>query len=322
MKVKNHIKTNFYRTRRNSFSRFLSLMIMSLLGVLVFVGLTSTSPDMLNTLDKFFDEKNTYDIKIISTLGLTDDDIEALNNLDELLDIEGTYSHDVLIENADTESVLNISSLPKKINELELLEGRLPENDNEIVVEKNFLTKLDYKLNDKLILKDDNFNEKEVTIVGTIRSTLYYSNTAINQNRGATTIGTGTINYYSYMLPTNFKTDFYTNIYITVKNAKNEITNKSKYKNLIENAISQIENIKSSQEENRYNNIYQEAHNKILSEEEKANTKLKSAKLQLDDAKIKLDNAKKELDLAQNQLSSSKKQLNNAYNEIKTAKRN
>lgn len=313
---KNHIKTNSYRTIKKSFPRFLSLMVMSLLGVLVFVGLSATSPDMLNTLDKFFDETNAYDIKIISTLGLTEDDINSLKDIDTVEDIEGTYSKDILIQNDDTESVLNISSLPKKINELELIEGRLPEQDNEIVVEKNFLTKLGFNLNDKLILNDDTFKNKEVIIVGTVRSPLYYSNTAINQNRGTTTIGTGTINYYSYILSSNFDVDYYTNIYITVKNAKQETTSKDKYNKIIEDTLTKIENIKTSQEQNRYNNIYNEANDKIITEEEKVNKELKDAKVKLDDAKSKLDKAKKELDSAKNQLSSSKKQLDNAYSEL------
>jgi len=95
---KNHIKTNSYRTIKKSFPRFLSLMIMSLLGVLVFVGLTATSPDMLNTLDKFFDDKNTYDIKLLSTFGLTEDDLNALKDIDTIEDIEGIYSKDILIQ--------------------------------------------------------------------------------------------------------------------------------------------------------------------------------------------------------------------------------
>ena len=164
--MKNHIRTNTNRTIRKSFPRFLSLVVMSLLGVLVFVGLSATSPDMLNTLDNFFDKKNTYDIKIISSMGLTDNDINALKNIDNILDVEGTYSKDILIEKDDTEFVLNISSLPNTINELELLEGRLPENNNEIVVEKNFLTKLGYSINDIITLNDESFIKKEAKIVG------------------------------------------------------------------------------------------------------------------------------------------------------------
>lgn len=314
--MKNHIITNTSRTIKKSFPRFLSLVIMSLLGVLVFVGLTATSPDMVKTLDKFFDDKNTYDIKIISSMGLTNDDIDALKKLDKILDVEGTYSKDLLIKNDYSEFVLNVSSLPNTINKLDLLEGHLPENDNEIVVEKNFLSKLNYKLNDTIYLDDESFISKEVKIVGTIRSPLYYSNTAINQNRGSTNIGTGTINYYSYMNSSNFNLDYYTNIYLTIKNAKEETTSKNSYNNLIESAISDLENIKSNQEDNRYNSIYNDANAEITTEEEKANTELKNAKEKLDAAKKELDKAKKELDKTNKQLSTFKQELAKARIEL------
>lgn len=318
--MKNHIITNTTRTIRKAFPRFLSLVIMSLLGVLVFVGLSATSPDMVITLDKFFDAKNTYDIKIISSMGLTDDDIIALKKLDKILDVEGTYSKDLLIKKDDTEFVLNVSSLPNTINDLELLEGHLPKNDNEIVVEKNFLSKLGYKINDTIYLDDDTFINKEVKIVGTIRSPLYYSNTAINQNRGTTNIGTGTINYYSYTKSSNFDVDYYTNIYLTIKSAKEKTTSTNSYNNLIEEALSEIENIKASQEENRYNTLYKDANNEIASEEENAKNKLEDAKKELDDAKKELDKAKKELDRTSKQLSTFKQELTNAKKEIEKGK--
>ena len=60
MKNKNRLKTNSNRTIKKAFPRFLSLIIMSLLGVMVYVGLLSISPDMLSTLDNYYDTKNVY----------------------------------------------------------------------------------------------------------------------------------------------------------------------------------------------------------------------------------------------------------------------
>lgn len=318
--MKNHIITNTNRTIKKSFPRFLSLVVMSLLGVLVFVGLNATSPDMVYTLDKFFDDYNTYDIKIISNMGLTDNDIDTLKKLDKNIDVEGTYSKDLLIIKDDTEFVLNVSSLPVNINKLEVLEGHLPENDNEIVVEKNFLSKLGYKIDDIIYLDDDTFINKEVKIVGTIRSTLYYSNSAINQNRGTTTVGTGTINYYSYTKPSNFDIDYYTNIYLTVKSAKEKTTSTNTYNKLIEEAINDIEDIKSSQEKNRYDSIYNEANNEIISEEDKVNKELEESEEKLDSAKKDLDQAKKELDKTDKQLATFKQELTKAKKELDQGK--
>ena len=78
---KNRLNTNSIRTIKKAFPRFLSLIVMSLLGVMVFVGLLATSPDMLATLDNYYDKQNVYDLKILSTMGLIEDDIESLKKI-------------------------------------------------------------------------------------------------------------------------------------------------------------------------------------------------------------------------------------------------
>lgn len=320
MKKKNRLLTNTLRTIKKTFPRFLSLIIMSLLGVLVFVGLTATSPDMVATIDKYFDKYNTYDINVVSSMGLTDKDISSLKKITNIQDIEGSYSEDVLVKKDDVEYVLKVSSLPTKINTLHIITGRLPENDNEIVVEENFLTNLDYKLNDKITLNSDNFIEKEVTIVGTVSSSLYFNNVEVNQNRGSTTIGTGTINYYSYVKPSNFNTDYYTNIYLTVKKAKEETTSSSSYLSLIEDLTNELNKIKDTEENRRYQDLYTKAEDEINKNEAQANQEFADAKKELDQAKEELSEGKKELDQVAKTLSSTKKQLNAAKKEITNGK--
>ena len=79
---KDRINTSSIREIKHSFKRFLSLLVMSMLGVLVFVGLKMAAPDMMKSLDKYYDDNNFYDIKIVSTLGLTNDDIKGMSKHD------------------------------------------------------------------------------------------------------------------------------------------------------------------------------------------------------------------------------------------------
>lgn len=317
---KNHIKTNSFRTIKKSFPRFLSLIVMSMLGTMVYIGLQATSPDMLKTLDNYWDDTNTYDIKIISSKGLISDDIEELKKVKNIKDVEGIYSKDVLIENGNEQYVLNVSSLPTIINNIELIDGRLPKKENEIVVEENFILKNDYQIGDIIILDNTELNTKEATIVGTIKSPLYFNNAKVNQNRGTTLIGTGIINYYSYMLSSNFNVDYYTAIYLTIKNAKQEITSKESYEKLVTTAQKNIDKIKSAQEENRYNNIYEEANKELIDKENEATKKLNNAKKKLDDTKETLAKSKKELDNAKNELDKAKKQLSTAKKQLDNSK--
>lgn len=321
MKRKNHINTNSSRTIKKTFPRFLSLIVMSLLGVMVFTGLQATSPDMLHTLDNYYDKQNVYDIKVISSMGLVKEDLNALDKIEGIKDVEGIYSKDILLHDKEAEYVINISSLPSKINKVEVIEGKLPTKDNEIVIEENFLKDTGHKIGDKITIEEDTFNNQELTIVGTILSPLYFNNTDVNQTRGASTLGTGSVNYYSYVLPTNFNQDYYTTIYLTIDSAKEEVTSKDKYIDIIDIKTKDINKIKSIQEDNRYNSIYQEGLSEIEKEEQEALEELDSAKEELDDAKKELNSAKKDLDKAKKELNKAKKELDTAKKELEASKK-
>lgn len=289
--MKNRIITNSLRTIKKSFSRFVPLFFMSFLGVFVFAGLQSLKPDMLVTLDNYMDEHNIYDIKIVSTLGLTADDVNALKLVDGILDIEPTFSKDVIIKDVDNDIVINIETLPQEINTLSLITGRMPEEPKEIIVEDNFIKKTSYRLNDNLEIDNELYK-----IVGTVDSALYFSNDDLRQERGTTSIGSGTINYYSYVLEDNFNIDYYTGIYITVDKAKEELTSEDGYLKLIEKVTDNIEKIKTDRENERYSSIYNKALAEINKNEINIKKELTRANNKLEQAKKKLDDAKKDLE--------------------------
>ena len=72
---------------KNTYKRFLSILLMAFLGVGFFAGIRATSPDMVDTIDDYYNSHNMYDIQIISTLGLTNDDIEEISSRNQELKI-------------------------------------------------------------------------------------------------------------------------------------------------------------------------------------------------------------------------------------------
>ena len=140
------------RQIKNTFKRFLSIVAIVLLGVGFFAGITATSPDMKDTIDKYFDDEDVMDIEVISTLGLTDEDIEALKQVDGTKEVVGTYSIDATFSNDKKEYVVKIESMPDTINNVILKEGSLPQNADECVVESSLLTMTGYKIGDYITL--------------------------------------------------------------------------------------------------------------------------------------------------------------------------
>ena len=150
---------------------------MAFLGVGFFVGIRAASPDMIDTIDSYFDNQNVYDIKVLSTLGLTDEDITKLSNIEGVDKVYGEYSEDILINFEDTEIVTKVLSIDE-VNEVYLLEGRKPQRSNECLVENSFCVRTGKKIGDTILIEKDEdsiIKETEVTIVGTMNSPLYVS---------------------------------------------------------------------------------------------------------------------------------------------------
>ena len=318
--MKDRINTLSIREIKHSFKRFLSLIVMSMLGVLVFVGLKMSSLDMLKSLDTYYDNDNHYDIKIVSTLGLTKNDINKVKKIDGVKQVEGAYSKDVIINVNDDESVIKIIGIPKTINKVKNLKGKMPKENNEILVEQNMLDEQKLKIGDSISITDDDFKEKTFKIVGTIKSSMFISSTTGALNRGNTTLGSGHISYYTYCLNSNFNIDYYTEIYVTVNGAKKLITDSNKYNNITNKTFNKIDDIKSIQAQARYDEIYNKINDEIKSKENEGLSKLNAAKSKLDSANYQLVSNKKELDNASLMLDNAKKELDNNKNTLDNAK--
>ena len=119
---------------------------------------------------KHYDKNNVFDIEIVSNLGLTDNDIKALSNINNIDKIIGIYSKDEYLNTINEQYVIRLIGLNNNINNVYLEEGRLPKNNNEIVVEKALLKDNNIKINDNIIINNVNYK-----IVGAVLSPLYFS---------------------------------------------------------------------------------------------------------------------------------------------------
>ena len=303
------------------FKRFISILLIVLLGVGFFAGIKATSPDMKLTLDTYFDDKNVMDIQVISTLGLTDEDITELEKLDLIDDAQGTYQTDAMVTAGDKQFVVKLESLASSINDLQVTSGRLPENQNECVVEEAFLQGTEYNIGDTIKVQVDNITDddgndisvlktNDLQIVGTVRSPMY-----ISTDRGSTKLGSGVINYYLYVSPDNINTNINTNIYITVNGAKDLKCYDDKYEDLIEQAEDEIEKIADARKEARYNALYDKANQKLQDAKNEFETQKADGEKQLQDAENEINSAKQELENGRTEIAANRAKANNEFNE-------
>lgn len=206
------IKESFISIKKN-YKRYISLILIILLGVGFYAGIKASSPDMKDTLNHFYQQHNLYDFQLISELGILEEDIAGLQNAGYT--VEAIYSFDTVIKKQE-ENAVKVYSYDKnsKINTLTLIEGKYPQQENECVIEKNETTE-DFKIGDKLTVGQGNLNQKELTITGFIQSPIY-----ISQEKDSTNLLSGKIDYYLYTPKENFTDDYYSILYVDLDNEK------------------------------------------------------------------------------------------------------
>ena len=212
----NALSKDMFREIKNTLGRFFSLLIISALGASSVVGIQAASIDMQNIADKTYKEHNLYDIQIKSTIGFGEDDITALGSTVGVSAVMPTIIFDVFINTENENRALRTYALPDEINTIDLLDGRLPRNPGECVVERRLLDDGQLKIGDSIQLGLDDmndyftvFSDDSFTITGIISSPLY-----ISLERGNTVLGDGSLSYYMYLHPDSYRMDVFTDVYL------------------------------------------------------------------------------------------------------------
>lgn len=269
------------REIKSSFGRYIAILGIVALGVGFFSGLMVSEEAMLKTGDTYLNEQNFYDFRLMSTLGFDDDDVTALRDASGVTAADGAYQVDALVnDGGDEEKVGRFHSITADVNKLALKEGRLPENDNECVVDSSFyagssigdtVTVVDNNEKDTL----DGLSQHEMKIVGVVESPLY-----MRVGRYSSEIGSGEVEAIYYVPESVFTSEYYTEMYVSV-NTEGEI-----YSDAYDASIDDAEPTITKAAEDSVDGRYQEIVNEI-------NDGRKQAQDGLDQANTALETAKK-----------------------------
>ena len=314
------LRKEFWMEIRKSKSRFISILLIVALGVAFFSGIQASSPDMRYSGDAYYDESSLMDIKVVGTMGLTSDDVSSIESIDGIESAEGAWSTDVMCGEDQKQKVLHIESINDTVNKLDVQEGRLPEKSGEIFLDSTFASSNEYKVGDKVALREEGDSPvlvtTEYTVVGTGRSPLY-----ISFNRGNTTLGTGEVNGFGYVLPEDFDQEIYTQIYVTVHGAKGLTSYTDGYENLIAKIKGRVENIADDRCQIRLAAVKADAQEEINDAQKKLDDGKKEADEKLADAKEELDKGEKDLEDGRKEYEDGKSQLEDAKTELADGKK-
>ncbi len=306
----NRLLTDAFREIKNTKSRFISLLVLSALAVCFLAGLRATAPDMKRTADRYFDQQQLMDLRVVSTLALTDEDVAALAACDGVEAAQGAYTLDAILSGGEHDFIVKVHSLTDQVNLPRLREGRMPQKSDELLVEPLFVDQTGLGVGDRVSLDTgsgdfaDALRHKEFTIAGVADSPLY-----INMERGSSSLGTGRVLAFVLVPEDTFAMEFYTDAYLRMEGTAELLTYSDRYEDLMDQRFDAVQAIADQRAPMRREDIVQKANQKL----DDARQKLEDAKVeteqQLKDAKGKLDRARTDLDQGWQQYQDGQQEL-------------
>ena len=302
------------REIKSTLARYLAIFAIIALGVGFFAGLRISTDAMLKTADAYFQEKELYDFRLVSTLGLTREDVDAFAGLPGVEKSIGSVNADFLCRTEEGDIVLRAHLLTEELNRLDLTAGRLPGAGDECMLDALFFG--EECLGTVLTFSEENTEETRssfaydaYTVVGLVNAPYY-----ANFERGTSALGQGKLAGFIYLPAEGFDTEIYTEIFL-------RLTERGKlYSDAYEAAVDGMEPAVADLLEQRAQLRHDDLESDALSRIEDAQAELDEgrdtyrrertdAETELDEALEELNSARTELDEGWDQLSAGKEDL-------------
>ena len=309
---------DIFREIKISLGRFLSILCIVAIGVAFFAGIKASAPDMKNSADTYFDKYNVQDIQVYSTIGLTKKDVADIKKIKGVKSVQPSFSMDTLSQIDSTQMVIKVISygIDQKMNKIRVVEGRMPERENECLVEASSATNKLYgtfHIGDTIKLQSGtdealskSLKHTKYKIVGTC-----YNPNYLSYEKGSSNIGSGTVNSFIYIQNTNVLKDYYTEVDVCVKGAKDLDCYSDEYFDVVDPVLKKIKKISNKQIDARIQSYQSELDEK----KQEATDKFKDAENQFNDAQNKIDSGLSEIQSNELKLQNSKDQINQGWNE-------
>lgn len=302
----------------HAWKRFISIALISLLGVAVLTGIYAGCRDAFLATDRFFDTQGLHDIQVLSTAGLTDDDIAALRKISGVAKVQGERSQTVTVDLNGKKTVTMQEIGTNGIDQPYLQSGRMPEKSGEIAVTRKFIKDSGYKKGDHITVtpqdsassassatssvsdsgESDNQAPSfptELTIVGVVFDPQDLTNP--DGYSGTNAFRSSATSDYTFFAPSDGVTgSMYTAVTILVKGA----ADKDSFSDVYDDTVSEVaDRIDGTVRTNRQKARHQEL--------------LDAGTKQIDEAKAQTD---KQFAAAQQQIDSNRSQLNQQIDQI------
>ena len=284
---------------RQSKGRFLSIMLLMMLGAFSLVGLKVSGPDIEDTLNSYMETANAADLFVVAGYGLSGEDQAEIKQ--ENAEVEFGYFADTVV--GDTPNAIRVFSQTTDISTLELVSGDFPTKSNEVALAKTMADQ--YKIGDTIRLNESGsstlLKEHEFTITGFVNSSEILSNTI----KGVSSAGSGDLSGFAVVPKDAFDSEVYTIARLRYPDLRKWKTTSREYSDKVTELQQALEEKLADNGTARLDALKTTADDKISEGKEK----ITDAKTQLSDAEKKLADGKSEIEKNEKTLADGQKEV-------------
>ena len=284
---------------RQSKGRFLSIMLLMMLGAFALVGLKVSGPDIEDTLNSYMEQSNAADLFVVAGYGLSGEDQAEIKQ--ENADVEFGYFADTVI--GDTPNAIRVFSQTTDISTFELVSGKLPTKSNEVALAQTMANQ--YKIGDTIRLNESGsstlLKEHEFTITGFVNSSELLSKTI----KGVSSAGSGDLSGFAVVPKDTFDSEVYTIARLRYPDLRKWKTTSREYADKVAALQQALEEKLADNGTVRLDALKATADDKISEGKEK----ITDAKTQRSDAEKKLADGKSEIEKNEKTLANGQKEV-------------
>lgn len=148
------------RDIRQSIGQFIAFVLVIGVGAFFYAGLVTLSDDLSDYTKAYFEEHNLSDLNVYYER-ISKQAVASLSEVQGVNKIEGRYTLDATQVLEDTKATVKLYSIPEhnQINTPTIIEGQIPNQANEILLDSHYAQEHQYQVGDQIQLSVNNKNE-------------------------------------------------------------------------------------------------------------------------------------------------------------------
>lgn len=307
-----------FRLIKKTRKRFITIVLIVLIGVAFMVGLMCSAPTMRYSVDKYFDDTNFMDIQLFSSYGFDDRDIVELKKARQVDDVYPTRFVDVYVKRGDSSVVTRIQESDSSVNRIKLVEGRMPQKPGEALAlgSSSFASVFDIGQTVHAYLEDGDINDSlsvtDFEIVGIARSPQYMAS-----SRETSTLDNLTLDTVIFVPRGTLVSEYYTSVYLTLNGTEPFMVFNDDYKDYVEEMTDDLyADVIRKQQTVRRDEVMEEVTQQIADGEKEMEEELTKAQKEIDDGRKKLEDAYIQLLVGEAQIEANLKQIETGEKEL------